>query len=261
MLILLNITDSFILARMTKHIYMNDHIVHWSLLCFEGGIMWLSASGLIQRIFQLDTAHDVYILFSVPLSFFLLKFILGNKKTELIYTTRVEYLPSESSMEQYVSVMCKVFHCQSRSENYIALQGVFASHIRSCTSVGCPCEDISRALEPGQQEENQSASTSVVKSVRAVSMKQTIQRNLSIHSADIPLTDFNSINNKKFFEFIRSLIERALTTVTKTTRLYIQLGYIHFLYLENKFIALYNLMNAQDSKPSFFEEFLIYRLK
>ena len=60
---------------------------------------------------------------------------------------------------------------------------------------------------------------------------------------------------------MRSLLERALTTVTKTTQLYIQLAYIHFLYLENKFIALYDLMNAQDSKPSLFEEFLIYRLK
>ena len=60
---------------------------------------------------------------------------------------------------------------------------------------------------------------------------------------------------------MRSLIERALTTVVKTTKLYIQLSYIHFIFLENKFIALYDLMNAQDTKPSLFEEFLIYRLK
>ena len=80
-----------------------------------------------------------------------------------------------------------------------------------------------RAMDQGG-EESLSASTSVLKSVRAISIKQTIQRNLSIHSADIPLTDYNSINKKKFFEFMRSLTERALTTVTKTTRIIYSTG-------------------------------------
>ncbi|MDR3547097.1 MAG: hypothetical protein P4M11_02265 [Candidatus Pacebacteria bacterium] len=261
MLILLNIIHCFMLAKLSRHLYMNDTYVYGCTICCEGALMWQCLVGLIVRIFDLTLAHDIYVLIAVPVAFFLLKSFTNRRTNELIYTSKVEYLPDQSAMEQYVSIMCRVFHGQARCENYIVLQGVFASHIRSCSAPGCPCEDISRALDPAGGDENLSASTSVMKSVRAISIKQTIQRNLSIHSADIPLTDYNSINKKKFFEFMRSLLERALTTVTKTTRLYIQLAYIHFLYLENKFIALYDLMNAQDSKPSFFEEFLIFRLK
>lgn len=260
MLILVAFLNLFSLAQLANHLYMNDQIVHGSLLCFEGGIIWLTKVALVERIFGVGSAHDSYALLAIPVAFFILKAFLGKRSNELIYTSKVEYLPDQSSMEQYVFIMCKVYQGQARCENYIVLQGVFATHIRTCTAPGCPCEDISRAMEAGG-EESLSASTSVLKSVRAISIKQTIQRNLSIHSADIPLTDYNSINKKKFFEFMRSLLERALTTVTKSTRLYIQLAYIHYLYLENKFIALYDLMNAQDTKPSFFEEFLIYRLK
>ena len=240
---------------------MNDIYVHTCLMCCEGGFAWICAVGLIQRVFQIGYVHDVYMILAIIVAYFLLKSVNIRKSFDLIYTSKVEYLPNQNAMEQYVSIMCRVFHGQSKCENYIILQGVFASHIRTCSAVGCPCEDISRALDQAAGDENLSASTSVMKSVRAISIKQTIQRNLSIHSADIPLTDYNSINKKKFFEFMRSLIERALTTVSKTTKLYIQLAYIHFIFLENKFIALYDLMNAQDSKPSLFEEFLIYRLK
>lgn len=261
MLILVNIINCFIISRLARHLYMNDIHVHGTIICCEGGITWISAVSLIQKVFKIGYVHDFYVLLSIPVAFFLLKSLLDRRNYDLIYTSKVEYLPNQSSMEQYVSIMCRVFHGQSRCENYIILQGVFASHIRTCSAPGCPCEDISRALDPAGGDENLSASTSVMKSVRAISIKQTIQRNLSIHSADIPLTDYNSINKKKFFEFMRSLLERALTTVTKNTRLYIQLAYIHFLFLENKFIALYDLMNAQDSKPTLFEEFLIYRLK
>ena len=260
MLILLNIINCFSLGKIIGQLYMNDYMVHAFMLSFEGGFMWLCFVGLIERIFQVEAAHDVFSILAIPVSYLLLKSFIVKRTSELVYTVKVEYIPDQGLMEQYVSIMVRIFQGQSQCDNYILLQGVFASHIRLCNAIGCPCEEISRAMDQGG-EESLSASTSVLKSVRAISIKQTIQRNLSIHSADIPLTDYNSINKKKFFEFMRSLIERALTTVTKTTRLYIQLAYIHFLYLENKFIALYDLMNAQDSKPSFFEEFLIYRLK
>jgi hypothetical protein len=157
--------------------------------------------------------------------------------------------------------MSQIFYGQNKCKEYITIQGVFANHIRTCKALNCPCEEVTRAAEPIAVEENLSASTSMVKSLHNFSMKQTMQRTMSIHSAEIQLTELNSISKKRFFEFLKSLIERSIATTVKPTKLYIQLSYIHFIFLENKFIALYDLMNAQDIKPSLVEEFLIYRLK
>lgn len=260
-LILLAIASIFTMTKLLQSLYMNDAYVHACVLCFESSLTWVCVVGLVQRTFELGYIHDMYIILAIPVSYMITRYVVNRRANNLIYSSKVEYLLSQSDMEQYVLLLSRIFRGQSACENYIVLQGVFANHIRACTAANCPCEDITRASDVGGAEESLSASTSVVKSIRAISIKQTVQRNLSIHSAEIQLTEYNSIGKRKFFEFMRSLVERALTMVVKVTKLYIQLGYIHFIYLENKFIALYDLMNAQDTKPSLFDEFIIYRLK
>ena len=260
-LILIAILTIFIMSRLIKHLYMNDEYIHGCILCFESSLMWICLMGLLQRIFDLDFIHDIHILCAIPISYIITRYIVNRRSNNLIYSSKVEYLLDQSDMIQYVLLLSRIFHGQSACENYVILQGVFANHIRSCALNNCPCEDITRTSEVGGGEESLSASTSMVKSIRTISIKQTIQRNLSVYSAEIQLTEYNSIGKRKFFEFTRKLVERALTMVIKVTKLYVQLGYIHFIYLENKFIALYDLMNAQDTKPSLFDEFTIYRLK
>lgn len=259
LIILLALLYIFTLAEFARSLYMNNVWVQGFLQCFESGLTWLCCLGFVCRIFDLPCAHDLYTVFAVPVSYLLFRQFLGLRYSRLVYASRVEQMNSQSAVEQYVLVMARLFYSQNKCRDYIALQGVFANHIRCCTAQNCPCADLGRSIEP--MEESLSASTSIVKSVNAFSMKQTIQRSLSIHSAEIQLTELNSIGKKRFFEFLKSLIEKTIATIVKPTKLYIQLAYVHFIFLENKFIALYDLMNAQDTKPSLIEEFLIYRLK
>jgi len=261
LLIIITLIQVFIITEFTRYIYMNNSYVREFMLCFESSLLWICVLGLVKRIFILPLIHDIYIILSLLITYALFRYLISKKINQLIYTTRVDQLLNQLAIEQYILFMAQIFHKRNRCKEYIAIQGVFANHIKTCKSLHCPCEEVTKGAEPMGIEENASGSTSMVKSVHNLSVKQTIQRSLSLHSVDPQLTELNSISKKRFFEFLKSLIEQSIRTIVKPTKLYIQLSYIHYIFLENKFIALYDLMNAQDTKPSLIEEFLIYRLK
>ena len=71
----------------------------------------------------------------------------------------------------------------------------------------------------------------------------------------------HAINTFKYFLLMRNIVERGIVHFGNKPRLYIWIAYINFIYLDNKFIALYDLMNAIEFKPRLSVQFLIYKLE
>ena len=68
-------------------------------------------------------------------------------------------------------------------------------------------------------------------------------------------------NKRRWYLFIKSIMNDALDKFQKSAKLHILNAYIQHVKLNNKFKALFELMITEENKPNIQEEFCIYRYK
>jgi hypothetical protein len=80
---------------------------------------------------------------------------------------------------------------------------------------------------------------------------------------DDPLRDDDTTPAKtmRWYLLIRSLLWDGVERFPKSARLHLLNAFIHQDKLKNKFKALHELMRTEESRPTFQQDFLIYRFK
>jgi hypothetical protein len=163
-------------------------------------------------------------------------------------TQAVGALREAGQVESFIRGLLRLIDSKHRLAEYATLLGILKHHSGSCSRGDCPC----RSLMAVEQEEpsEQADQLSSNKGDNIVKIKA--------HVLELP-SDSRLVTITH--DFVNNVLQQSISRIGKQCRLYVLSGYIHFLLLQNKFQALYDLQQAEELTPTLYEEYMLFRLK
>ena len=267
--------------------------IKFSILFFECFMNW----GTVICIFQSITSvrcEDWFLLSPILLLVLATYIFISEKLRNLTFS----YSPSSKSNFQktpiqnksdFIRIMAEVYEKRRRRSEFLILNTVIFNHFHECRNKGCKC----RILEEGtENKDNLMNSQSFIQrslhsnksptrsfgnifpnknSKYSSSNVGTTKKKKSLESLEIEDSegDASSVNQqrrgdfseKSYFEFLKGEVWRMIELNGPDPQLYILMAYIDYIFLKNKFIALYDLMNASETDCKFLNRFLIFRFQ
>ena len=229
---------------------------------------------------------DWFLLIPVPL-FMALTYLLNLlqlRNLAFSYSPLPNSTFQKGSIEKkydFIRIMATLFEQRAQRTEYLLLHGVLYNHFSECTTKECKC----RVLEEGEEDEEGTLNyqSSVMGSTmfniknlsRQMSLKIAKSKNNkkiinSRKQSELEADEEERLSVKKargefsenaFFQFLKSELWNMIENSGVEPTLFILLAYVDYIYLNNKFIALYDLMNASETESTIFDRFLIFRLQ
>ena len=266
---LINLLNIFSVKEMINMLHMGNLLSNVFIIITESFFAWASAICFF-RYFLDFKQHDIYLFFVIPFLAVIVIQLIKNRKETLVSSTKLESLENSQQAEIYIRILVTLFKKRRKGNNFLLVQSVLINHIRQCRASDCPCRTISAEMDTGTQEIAVTNSFHGTGSFSRLKSRSSWRRN-SQHSnsnnwlrSTMQLTQSRSYENvtqRSFFSFLKRIVQSCIEIFGPSSNLYILLGYINYIYMKNKFIALYDLMHAQDYKPRIYQQFCMYRLK
>ncbi|KAL4450352.1 hypothetical protein ABPG74_009058 [Tetrahymena malaccensis] len=221
-IVVLNVLFLFMLFMRYKTApYYNKKIQSFVIFC-ESLIFWVAFCALVTTFLDQGTIDNIgllYVLICFPMFWNVYRNIVHHRKSYFIQLSIKDFKKDED-VEVYVNVLIDLIESRENAESRIKLEGILKYHSKSCPKDTCYCRQLLH--DETKDEESQ-------------------------------------ILSKKWYQFVRSILEDSLEKFVKSSRLHLLHAYIQHEKLKNKFKALFELMIAREHKPNIQEEFSIFR--
>ncbi|KAL4478284.1 hypothetical protein ABPG72_016596 [Tetrahymena utriculariae] len=221
-IVILNVLFLFMLFMRYKTApYYNKKIQSFVIFC-ESLIFWVAFCALVTTFLDQGTIDNIgllYVLICFPMFWNVYRNIVHHRKSYFIQLSIKDFKKDED-VEVYVNVLIDLIESRENAESRIKLEGILKYHSKSCPKDTCYCRQLLH--DETKDEESQ-------------------------------------ILSKKWYQFVRSILEDSLEKFVKSSRLHLLHAFVQHEKLKNKFKALFELMIAREHKPNIQEEFSIFR--
>ncbi|EGR33302.1 PAS domain S-box family protein [Ichthyophthirius multifiliis] len=200
----------------------NKKVQNFSIFC-ESLMFWISLCVLITLYIdegQVDNIGLLYLVIGIP---FIWSFYnsLINYRNLYMMRKSIKSFKTDQEVEMYINILIEMIENRENPQTRIILEGILKFHSRQCFKEGCFCHQF--LMDDTKEEEVQ-------------------------------------ILQKKWYIFLKNIIEDMLEKFNKSSRLHLLHSYIQNEKLKNKFKALIELMIIiQELKPNIQQEFQVFR--
>ncbi|EAR98621.2 PAS domain S-box protein (macronuclear) [Tetrahymena thermophila SB210] len=221
-IVVLNVLFLFMLFMRYKTApYYNKKIQSFVIFC-ESLIFWVAFCALVTTFLDQGTIDNIgllYVLICFPMFWNVYRNIVHHRKSYFIQLS-IKDFKKDDDVEVYVNVLIDLIESREHAESRIKLEGILKYHSKTCPKDTCYCRQLLH--DETKDEESQ-------------------------------------LLSKKWYMFVRSILEDSLEKFVKSSRLHLLHAFIQHEKLKNKFKALFELMIAREHKPNIQEEFSIFR--
>ncbi|EGR31396.1 PAS domain S-box family protein [Ichthyophthirius multifiliis] len=201
--------------------YYNKNVQRLVVYC-ECLLFWVTFCSTLIIYTDAGTTNNIGLIFMIICFPFIAMFnyqILYNRNY-LLLKKNVSDFKKDIDAEMYIVIIIDLIQHIEITEQRILLEGILKVHNRQCQKEICYCRLLLN---------------------------------------DDTKNDESVLLIKKWYGFIKFIIEDSLQIFHKSTRLHLLHSYIQHEKLKNRFKALYELMICNELKPNMQEEFALYR--
>lgn len=214
----------FLMIRYRSILYYNKMISSFTCIC-DVSLFWATLCVLTQIVFN-DGDSDIgliYMLIEIPFAAYSFLFLIDQRKFGMV-KANLKKLKKAEDVETYFNIIRDLIEMRESDSHRIKLEGMLKYHTKSCSRSNddCPCTFLSMEMT---REEDGSQKIS------------------------------------KWYLLLRSILLEALEKFSKSPRLHLLNAYLQHEKLNNKYKALFELMDTKENKPNLQEDFAIFRYK